>query len=176
MVKIRTYFNRSSGKILQEEIAFNTLYYFGLRGRETLRFLEKDSFSIECDSEDREYIRLVGDRLSKNCKASLKPADFENAKKVPCYAPPEKPDQCLVACLKQYLMKIPENVIDFFPMPIKSSNTSQCQYWYSDKKCIGKNTLCNLMSDLSNKLNLKKALHKPLYTCNSGCRAQRTRF
>ena len=98
MVKIRTYFNRSSSKILQEEIAFNTLYYFRLRGRETLRFLEKDSFSIECDSEDREYIRLVGDRLSKNCKASLKPADFENAKKVRCYALQEKPDECPVGC------------------------------------------------------------------------------
>ena len=112
MIKIRTYmyFNRSSGKILQEEIAFNTLYYFGLRGRETLRFLEKDSFIIESDSEDREFIRLVGDRLSKNCKASLKPADFENAKKVRCYAIPEKSDECPVACLKQYLIQIPENV------------------------------------------------------------------
>lgn len=154
MIKIRTYFNRSSSKILQEEVAFNTLYYFGLRGRETLRFLEKDSFSIECDSEGREFIRLVGDRLSKNCKASLKPADFENAKRVRCYALPEKPDECPVACLKLYLSKIPVNVTDFFPMPIKTSTNSQ--HWYSDKKCIGKNTLSNLMSDLSSKLILKK--------------------
>ena len=154
MITIRTYFNRSSGTILQEEVAFNTLYYFGLRGRETLRYLEKDSFSIESDSEGREFIRLVGDRLSKNCKASLKPADFENAKKVRCYAFPEKPEECPVNCLRMYLSKIPQNVIDFFPMPIKISTSSK--HWYSDKKCLGKNTLSSLMSDLSKKLVLKK--------------------
>lgn len=82
MTQIRAYFNRSTPQILQEEVAFNCLYYFGLRGRETLRFLEKRSFDFCSDGENREYIHLIGDRLSKNCKASLQPKDFEDAKKV----------------------------------------------------------------------------------------------
>ena len=103
MMKIRASFTRSTPTELQDEFVFNCLYYFGLRGRETLRFLDRNSFEIKTDTSNRRYLYLMGDRLSKNCKASLSPKDFEDAKKVRAYECNERPLECPVQCFEIYL-------------------------------------------------------------------------
>ena len=65
MVKIQAYFTRKNPRVLQEEITFNCLYYFGLRGRETLRYLNKNSFKVNVDGQGRKYLIIVGEQLSK---------------------------------------------------------------------------------------------------------------
>ena len=69
MVAIRSYFNRSTPVILQDEIIFNQLYFFHLRGHETLPHISKENISIECDSNGKRYLRINCDLLTKNAKA-----------------------------------------------------------------------------------------------------------
>ena len=59
MIKIRAYFDRKKPQNLQDEVAFNCLCYFGLRGRETLRYLEKTSFNFSVYGQGF-YIGLNG--------------------------------------------------------------------------------------------------------------------
>lgn len=83
--KIRESFCRSTLTKLHDEVLFHCLYYFGLPGRETLRYLTRDSFQIKSDSSNQRYEHLFDDRLSEKCKATLSPEDFEDAKKVRVY-------------------------------------------------------------------------------------------
>ena len=71
------HFDRSTPTKLQEEVLFNILYYFLLRGRETLPHLNKDSFIIERDGNEKKYIPIRCEVLSKNAKAS-----FKNSKRI----------------------------------------------------------------------------------------------
>jgi integrase len=153
MMRIRASFSRSTPAELQDEFLFNCLYYFGLRGRETLRYLTRDSFEIKTDSYGRRYLYLSGDRLSKNCRASLSPKDFEDAKKVRAYECSERPMECPVKCLETYLSKLPQSTMALFPKPLSMPKND---VWYCEKKELGKNTLGGLLAKLSKTLNLKK--------------------
>ena len=53
MKKIRQYFDRSSALILQQEVLFNILLYFGLRGRESLRWLTPSVFAVKEDAKGK---------------------------------------------------------------------------------------------------------------------------
>ena len=50
MSKISQYFQRENLKMLQEEVIFNLIYFFGLRGRENLRSL---TYSVWCNKDKR---------------------------------------------------------------------------------------------------------------------------
>ena len=58
MDKIRHYFDRSSLQRLQDEVLFNEIYYFGLRGRENLRCLTTESIKINEDDSGVKYCVL----------------------------------------------------------------------------------------------------------------------
>lgn len=49
ILKIRTYFDRSTTEILQKENLFNIVMFFGLRGRESLKTLQKSFFQLKVD-------------------------------------------------------------------------------------------------------------------------------
>jgi len=153
MIKIRASFSRLTPTELQDEFVFNCLYYFGLRGRETLRHLERNSFEIKTDTSNRRYLYLIGDRLSKNCKASLTPKDFEDAKKVRAYECNERPSECPVICFELYMSKLPASTSSLFPKPLSKPTNEK---WYCDTKQVGKNSLGELLPRLSTKLNLQK--------------------
>ena len=74
--KIRNYFDRSTAEQLQDEVIFTLLFYLGLRGRETLPHLSKDSIVCETSSTGRKYLRICHEILSKNAKASLDQKEF----------------------------------------------------------------------------------------------------
>ena len=76
MVKLNLFFDRSTDRRIQQEVLFNVIYFFGLRGRENLRFLKSDTFSIKCDSDSREYVSLDKTLASKNVKSSLSKKNF----------------------------------------------------------------------------------------------------
>ena len=80
MTKLGEYFDRSSHLVLQDEVLFNLIFYFGLRGRENLRALKKDTFEVEVDSDGKEYVSLKSTMMSKNVKASLSQKEFKDIK------------------------------------------------------------------------------------------------
>lgn len=154
IIKIRTYFDRSSPLILQREVAFNIIYYFNLRGRETLSFLEKSNISIETDSNAKKYLRINTDTLSKNAKVSLSAKHFEHAKQHRVYENVNDPLECPVKAFEFYLTKLEELGNErLFPKPMTKYSSSS---WYCSNAVVGKNTLDTLMSILSKELHLSK--------------------
>lgn len=57
--KIFAHFDRSSPLVLQEELVFNTLYYFGQRGREGLRQLTRNSFEFRRNSDAHSHAAFL---------------------------------------------------------------------------------------------------------------------
>lgn len=157
MAKLRAYFDRSNPTILLEEVVFNLLYYFSLRGRETLPYLNRNSIAIETDSTGRSYLRIQCDTLSKNAKASLRKSEFENVKNQRVYENTSNSDHCPVAAYKLYLEKMQQCKGDsLFPKPCLNKKKLASGMWYTEEKPVGKNTLDSMMARLSEKANLSK--------------------
>ena len=55
LIKMKQFFDRSNAAVLQMEVWFNLLSYFALRGRETIRNLALESFSVSCDSNNKKF-------------------------------------------------------------------------------------------------------------------------
>ena len=156
MKKLRAYFDRKTPLVVLEEFAFNCMYFLGLRGRETLRELDKESFSaVELDSEGRRFFRLVGNFNSKNCKGSTSAKEFENARKTRVYECKDRPEECPVECYLLFVSKLPEHFSSgLFPKPsVRPKSTND---WFCEKLPVGKNFLGELMSKLSQKADLSK--------------------
>ena len=150
MHKIRGYFDRSDPQVLQFEIMFNIMYYFGLRGRETLPFLTKDSFKIATNDVGRKFIKLNHELLTKNSKASLITKEFEDAKQACMFEITNDPQACPFQAWELYTEKI-RNIDSLFPKPCRNFKNGQ---WYTPSKKVGKNTIDNLMAFLSDTLKL----------------------
>lgn len=151
MRKIREYFDRSDPQVLQFEVMFNIIYYFGLRGRETLPFLTKDSFEITSNDEGRRFIKLSHDLLTKNSKSSLLSKEFEDAKRARMFENMSDPKACPVQAWELYMEKI-RTTDSLFPKPCKNFRTND--QWYTPSKKVGKNKIDNLMAYLSDTLKL----------------------
>ena len=151
---IREYFDRSNAVVLQEEVIFNLLYYFSLRGRETLPHLTKNSIEIQVSSTGKRYLKISHEVLSKNAKASLNQKEYEDIKNARAYENLSNPLECPVVAWETYLSHI-EGSPNLFPKPCKLMCKSK-KSWYTENLKVGKNTIDTLMSNLSIKLNLSK--------------------
>ena len=148
------YFDRSTPKKLQEEVLFNILYYFLLRGRETLPHLNKDSFVIEKDSNEKKYVRIQCELLSKNAKVSLIQKEYESIQNARMYENEDK-QNCPVHAFELYLAKLPDSCL--FPKPLENKRFKPSNPdWYSASKNIGKHTIGNLLKNLSTAAGLSK--------------------
>ena len=154
MQKIRQYFDRSTPEILQEEIMFNLIYYFGLRGRETLPQLTKNSIVCETSSDGKRCLRIGHELLSKNSRASLNQKEFEDLKTARIFENKENPSECPVTAWLLYCDMISGSDI-LFPKPSRSGSRKQTT-WYTSKQAVGKNTMDSLMTRLSQKLCLSR--------------------
>ena len=103
--KIRLYFDRSTAEILQKEIWFTLSFYFGFRGREVLSNLKMDHLSVGTDEDQREYVFINHQYLSKNVKASLSQKEFANFQTARMYDNPSDENKCPVSAFKLYKSK-----------------------------------------------------------------------
>ena len=154
MESIRSYFDRSSPTILQQEIIFNLIYYFGLRGRETLPHLTKDSFEVKTSSSGRRYLTINHEMLSKNAKASLRAAEYEDIKQYRMYENKDNAQECPLICWDTYINMISESPF-LFPKP-SNMQPHRMTNWFCPRQVVGKNSIDNLMSDLSKTIVLSK--------------------
>lgn len=69
------------------------------------------------------------------------------------YEIPDRPYECPVACLKMYFEKLPNDVNSLFPKPMNRPSKSE---WYCKSQQLGKNTLGNLMVNISTRCLLSK--------------------
>jgi len=153
MKKLEEYFDRSDPVKLQEEVIFSLLFYFSLRGRETIPYLTKDSLIIEEDSTGLRFIRIQCDMLAKNAKASLKKEEYESVKRQRIYEKKTDPMNCPLKAYEFYLQKLLSVQSDhLFPKPCSSTRGA----WYAPKRKLGKNAIDSLMGNLSRKAHLSK--------------------
>lgn len=153
MQKLQYYFDRNSPLKLQREIMFNIIYFFLLRGRESLPKLEKKSFVTESDSKGRKYIRIQCEMLTKNAKASLCQKEYEQLQNARMY---ENQDKCLcpVESFEKYFKLLPKESQTLFPKP--KVHISPKEEWYCSNASIGKHTFDSLMPRLSSEAKLSK--------------------
>ena len=153
MRKIRNYFDRSEPAIIQQEVIFNLIYYFGLRGRETLPYFTKESIICESDSNGKRFLRISHELLSKNAKNSLLQKEYEDMKKARAYENQDRPQECPVSSWELYSELVKTSKF-LFPKPslCKSSKiTSFCT-----NQPLGKHSIDNLMAKLSAQLHLSR--------------------
>lgn len=151
LIKMKQFFDRSSGAVLQMEVWFNLLYYFALRGRETIRYLTLESFSVSCDSDNIKYVSINHDFISKNTKASLIRKEYENIKQCRMYE--NNSVHCPVVAFELYMDKLKQSgCSDLFPLPTKGDKNP----WYCKNRVLGKNTLAGMMKKISTEAKLSK--------------------
>jgi hypothetical protein len=152
LVKIKDYFNcpenADDKTVLQQRVLYDLLFHFQFRGRENLRFLTKDTFGFDHDSDGTEFVYIKTNMIHKNVKASLNVKDFTDTKKACMYS---TTNDCPVKAFKKYLKCLPEVTKDnvLFPQITKTGNVSS-------SVVMGKDKLGNFMSSLSRKLSLSK--------------------
>jgi len=152
--KLKEYFDRMTAEHLQDEVIFNFLFYLGLRGRETLPYLTKESIICEKSSTGRKYLRICHEILSKNARASLDQKEFEDLKKARIYEDKNNKSQCPVEAWNLYLDQIKDSEY-LFPAPTNVKSKKAVR-WFTPKRKIGKNKLDCFLSKLSEKLQLSK--------------------
>lgn len=154
MRKLFSYFDASTPHKLQQEIWFYITYYFGLRGRETIPQLSKNSIEFATDSDGREYAFLNHRVLSKNVKSSISAKEFNDEKEYKMYDCPNKSKACPVERMKYYLSKIPATNLSLFPMPNKNWRNSNS--WYCGRRGLGRRSLDTMMRVISQDAQLSQ--------------------
>jgi site-specific recombinase XerD len=152
--KLALYFDESTPAILQQEIWYNILYYFGNRGREGIRELKVNDFDFAIDSNGKEYVCMAKNITQKNVKPSFKKKDFESAKQARMYANESDTRICPVRKFRIYLSRLPKGCQSLFPKPKKVFCGSQG--WYQPKQVIGKMLLGTMMKTISKSAKLSK--------------------
>ena len=152
MVKIKEYFDRRNPVVLQQEIWFNCVYYFGLRGREVLSYLKKTDIEITTDSESRHYAFIKNEFLTKNVKMSLSQKEFENISVARMYDNPTDKSYCPIEALEIYLSKIPNSNSHLFPLP--KGNCISTGFWYAPCRNVGQGQLGKFMKIISKSAKL----------------------
>uniref|UniRef100_A0A1I8FV66 Reverse transcriptase domain-containing protein n=1 Tax=Macrostomum lignano TaxID=282301 RepID=A0A1I8FV66_9PLAT len=159
LMKLASYFDRSTPARLQEDVYFNIIFYYDNPGREWLRGLTANSFSKTVLANGMTAIKLQSS-TSKNVKGSVDIRDCDDNKEALMVAKPGS-KCCPVAAFKMYLSKIvavPDwNCTDFFVRP--NQQVGPNGIWYT-KQAVGINTLGPLMKTISAKANLSKPLHR----------------
>ena len=142
-------FNQNNPQGLQSKVWFEIMVYVCRRGRENLRELKKDHFTVGTDSNGREFVAQAKDELTKKTRED-NPASRRDAGRM--YATGDK--DCPVKSFKKYLEKLNPNCEALFQTPNPSAPESGL--WYKNMPC-GVHTLGNMMSTLSKKAGLSRS-------------------
>jgi len=114
MKTLSEYFDRNNPVSLQDEIIFNIIYYFGQRGRERIRQLEKDDFVVGLSSDGCKYVDIKTGAPSKNVKLLLKRKTYSDVKQSKMFENKENPQICPVKAFEDYIEK---NIKLSHPLP-----------------------------------------------------------
>ena len=104
---MKDYFTRDSPQKLQEEAWFSIIYYLALRGREILHELPKRALEFAEDTNGNKFVHINSTYITKNVKVSMSSKEFENISQARIYENTHDERHCPVACLKNYVSRIP---------------------------------------------------------------------
>ena len=147
MSRIDEVLDLSSPTWLQMRVFVDIMMHFGRLGREGLRDLKKDSFSVLRDATGREYVYIAYNEVEKTRSGLDMNVDEHNKK---MYAEPQS-EKYPVKLFNLYLSKLNPQYSAFFQRPNPHSERSG--RWY-DNMAIGKHSLGQMMDKISEKANL----------------------
>lgn len=115
-----------------------------------MRNLTRDTFGFTVDANGQEYCFIQCNLLHKNVKASLSAKEFSDMKQARMYEN-TCVERCPVKSLKSYINYLPPQTKDnaLFPLITKTGKLSNLAV-------VGKNTLGDLLKNLSSQLALSK--------------------
>lgn len=136
---------------LQQKVWFELMYYLCRRGRENLREMTRDTFSVGTDSTGRRYVYQLKGELDKNHRERDKPDDTVGEGRM--YELPGD-DMCPVASYTKYLTKLHPDNQALWQRPC--DDFTDDEPWYT-RAPLGKNTLGSFMVRISKAACLSKA-------------------
>ena len=137
-------------KVLLHKVFFDILYYTGRCGKEGLRNLNKKSFEVKTGVDNVDYIQLTfNEKTKKNQgdKSSSGQLALHNDNHIISAQTHET--LCPVKSFKKYISLLNDKCDSFFQYPSKNKKAF-------DNKPIGKNSLAEMMKDISKLANLSR--------------------
>ena len=142
-------FSTSTPVGLQNKVLFEIMLYVCRRGRENVRQMTKQSFTVNVDSSGKKYVAQDKDELDKNHRADTVPDDTIGEGRMYETGGP----LCPVRSFEKYLSKL-SDLHDLWQRPLDSFIENE--QWYC-RVAIGKNTLSKFMVNLSTSARLSRA-------------------
>ena len=135
-------------KVLVQKVFFDIVYYTGRRGKEGLRSLDKKSFELKTGNDVQEYIQLTFNEKTKRNQGDQNSSALDalhNDQNIISAQPGSI--LCPVHSFKTYVANLNENCNALFQYPNKENDGF-------DRKPIGKNTIGEMMKEISNDAKL----------------------
>ena len=137
---------------LQEYVWFSICLQFGRRGREGWRAMKKGHFVAGTDSDGKRFITTMSTESTKNIQGGNKQSD-QDYSDTRMYEV-EGSRMCPVQAFELYSSKLhPENLFLF--QKAKKNFSLDSLTWYT-KEILGKNTIGDMMKNISKKAGLGK--------------------
>ena len=141
---------RGDTEVLLHKVFFDIMFHTARRGKEGLHNLDKDSFVLKKSADNREYIEITFNEVTKKNQGDNTSSGADSLhNNHTIIVAQEGSVKCPVNSFKHYVSNMHPECNAFFQYP----NESKTGY---DKKPIGKNTLGSLMKTISEKAKLSK--------------------
>ena len=132
---------------LQHKVYFEIAYFLGKCGKEGLRDLKKNSFSIKKTAQGREYLKLNYNEATKKSQGD----DINEMNEQAIILSQDGNKRCLINSYKLYVSKLTE-IDGFFQQP-NNFYRKPSDAWYN-RNPVGKNTIAKFMSLISTNAGL----------------------
>lgn len=123
------------------KVWFDLTLHFGIKGKEAIRTLTKDSFILETDENGLTYYRLNAEKERPKIETFSEMHDWHWS--VRMYEVQDSP-HCPVRNMSLYISKLGHVHDDFFQRPVEPR---QATFWYLGP--MGHNTILKMMADIS---------------------------
>ena len=137
-------------EVLLHKVFFDILYYTGCRGKEGLRALDKKLFDVRKGPDGKEYFVITFNEKTKKNQGDAGSTSVKSLHNNPHHVS-SQPDNilCPVDSFKTYAALLNHECSVFFQYPNKEKSGFT-------KAAIGKNSIGDLMKEISKKANLSK--------------------
>lgn len=143
-------FNQNTPAGLQQKVWFELMIYIFRRGRQNLRDLKKDHFTVQTDSDGRQYVAQATDEMTKKTRE-----DNQSSRKDAGRMYETGDENCPVVSFKSFVSKLNPDCDTFFQTPKDVVPTRSLSIWYTNCP-LGKYPLGNMMGHLSKTAKLSK--------------------
>lgn len=135
-------FSLANPHTVLRKVWFDLILHFGLKGKEAIRTLTKDSFLLEKDENGREFYRLHFEKEMMKIETFSEMHDWYWFSRM--YEIPDD-ENCPVRSMSLYISKLNAGSVDFFQRPVEKIYNNHV--WYQG--AMGHNSILRMMTEIS---------------------------